>query len=154
MPTVDEDALEDVRLFLELLRAKAVKHEVPFGLAVENARFTKAGALDRGRAQGLNCSTFVLLVFERVGCKLVDASTWDERDAKRRSEDEGVQKAIVSELTKSAPEHAARLERDVGCTRFRPEEIAAASGMGLLPVRYADAEPAGRIVLKAMGVIK
>lgn len=118
-----------------------------------NARFDPDGTLQLGRSLGLTCATFVTLVFGHAGIHLLDMSTWDtDRSAERKREDEDAQRRLVAYLRRN-PEsaaHADLVERQVGCTRIRAEEVAAASGMTGHPIPFVRAEPEGRRVLEVI----
>lgn len=149
-PAVDPDVLSDIRTNLILMETKLKSKEIPFAFGKGNARVSSRGGIHLGHALGLNCCTFVMVLFERVSAPLLVGETWQTMGYVRRTEDEAAQRKVVKALKKDDPEHAARVEAEVGCTRFRPEEVAAASGLDPRPVEFARAEPAGRQVLRAV----
>ena len=149
-PRLKEQQLDDVAISAHLIAARQRDGRVPYAFDPANARFASDGTLQLNQSIGLTCATFVMLVFEYAGIELLEKTSWDqERSAERRHEDAGAQRALVRYL-RDNPEsqsHAALVEREVGCTRFRAEEVAATSGMAGHPVRFARAEAAGRRVL-------
>jgi hypothetical protein len=73
--------------------------------------------------KGLTCATFVLALFERMGYQLLDAGEWATQP-----EDQAWQLSIIEALGRNPDESKERLEAmatDVGCFRFRPEQVAA-----------------------------
>lgn len=94
---------------------------------------------------GLTCATFVMAIFATRGVDLLRRQEWVPR-----AEDVIWQKNII-ELLKGArdpriDEHVAVVETEVGCTRFRPEEVAAAGVATSLPLGFREAESTGRAI--------
>lgn len=152
---------EDERDALRAACARVARHvgqvTLPYALNARDARIGEDGSVSLGTAQGLTCATFLLCVFEVARVQLLDTSTWDTgRSEARQREDQKAQETIVAGLRITAgreadPQtrdayrrHAAAVEAEVGCTRIRAEEVAAASGLGPLPADYATTEPAGQ----------
>jgi hypothetical protein len=130
----------------------ARKHQsgrMPYALA-RGAEFDSQGTLQLNQSLGLNCATFVLRVFQHARIQLLDEAAWDrDRSDERKQEDIAAQRELVERL-RSKPEyrsHADLVEREVGCTRIRAEEVAAATGMTGRPIPFGRAEPEGRRVL-------
>lgn len=147
-PTVPVATLEAVALRLRQMHATAPGERLPFGFEKGSTKITRRGRWAISGGSGLNCSTFVMVVFESVNCPLIDLPTWEERGETRRTEDIGVQMSLVDALASDHPKVAERLKGEVGATRFRPEEIAAATGLLPHAVVYSQAEPEGRQVAK------
>lgn len=149
-PSLPATALDDIAFVAELVAKRAENQTVPYGLALDRAHLDDAGVVVLDGERGLTCATFVMIVFAKVGVELLDRATWgSDPDDARRAEDAGHQRALVNYLstTRGAADHAARVAREVGCTRFRAEEVAAATALTPRPVTYAAAEPAGRALL-------
>lgn len=123
---------------------------LPYALEHQGARFTADGALDLGGRHGLTCASFVAVLFESVNAPLIELSTWHERDPARKAEDDTAQQRLVDALAVRHPTQAALVQREVGCPRIRPEEIAAASGIAPQPVAFDRAEAGGRVVAEVV----
>ncbi len=151
-PRLDEQQLKDVRRFARTIAKKHEDGRIPYAFQKGGARFLD-GALELSGSLGLTCATFVELVFQQAGVSLLDTVTWEDgRTAARRAEDEAAQRRLVDHLKgmRGAEKQAALVEQEVGCTRIRAEEVAAASGMTGHPVPFARAEPEGARILSAV----
>lgn len=128
----------------------ASRNQVPYALDSMGITFLSDGAVDLGARNGLTCASFVAVLFESVGYPLVDAPTWSQRSADREASDAAAQARLVQHLRRDFPAHADRVAAEVGCTRLRPEEIAAASGLLPHPIGFAQASVAGEVLARAM----
>lgn len=149
-PALPASVLDDVAFAAGLIARRTENGTVPYGLALEGASLDDRGVVVLDGERGLTCATFVMIVFAKVGVALLDRPTWDTGpDPARRAEDEKHQRALVAHLrrTRGAQQHAERVAQEVGCTRFRAEEVAAATACATRPVAYGLAEPAGRALL-------
>lgn len=105
---------------------------IPFAFSVPNDCFdTATGKFLLGPTRfGLTCATFVIAVFRGAGIHLMKLDTWPARD-----DDVEWQRQIVKAL-RSRPgasnDHIEAIESEIGCVRFRPEEVAGA-GMAIPP---------------------
>jgi hypothetical protein len=110
------------------------------------ARFVVAGrfAALEGEDNGLNCSTFVLTLFDTYGVQVVRFADWPIRVADARWH-----RKIVDYIRSIDPAQANRLEPEIGCQRVRPEEVAAAFLFpeASFPVSPDDAMPASHWLL-------
>ncbi len=81
---------------------------------------------------GFTCATFVLALFESCYVKLIDLSSWESRP-----EDIEWQQEILSILVQTgvAQPHVEAVQRQIGCERYRPEEVAAACALFPPPVQ-------------------
>jgi len=150
MPALPVATLDDVAFAAELVAKRAAEQRVPYGLALERARLDDSGVVVLDGERGLTCATFVMVVYAKAGVTLLERNTWhSDRDEQRRAEDRAHQEQLVSYLraTHGAEEHAKRVSNEVGCTRFRAEEVAGATALLPRPVPYAVAEPTGRALL-------
>lgn len=151
-PMLDEFEAADVSTSARLIASRHRDGLVPYGLRLA-AGFNPDGALQLNGGLGLTCATFVMRVFEHASVPLLDEKTWDSRrSAERVREDEEAQSALVRHLRErpQSHRHALLVEQEVGCTRFRAEEVAAASGLSGRPAPFARVEPQGRKVLAAV----
>ncbi|MBP1630795.1 MAG: hypothetical protein H6Q15_1688 [Bacteroidetes bacterium] len=108
---------------------------IPYALRYLNTCLTKEGCLKLGDGEwGMTCATFVLALFKSCGVALCDVVTWPQRD-----EDENSHKNIVELLVehkvrfKITQEHIENVRKEVGCARFRPEEVAASVTFNPIP---------------------
>ena len=153
---VETDIVDDkLRLVAAFARRVHRSHQdgkVPYALRLAATRLNHQGRLLLGTSErGLTCATFVILVFREMGVDLIDPYTWEQRSVERVAEDTAAQIALVDLLRKMDPTHAAAVEAEVGCLRFRPEEVAAASANPPRPVEFGRAEGFGRRVVSAFG---
>jgi hypothetical protein len=120
------------------------------------ARFDeRTGQLTLSDGRGLNCSTFVLVVFRTARAPLIDFEGWPERDGDKED-----QAKLVGWLRSMQPpseqEHIDAVEKEIGCIRARPEEVAGACLVDM-PAHFAEASDAGswvRTELDAVPFVK
>lgn len=84
-------------------------------------------------SNGLNCSNFVLCLFEKYGFKLVAIDTWPQRP-----EDAEWHKKLVAWVRRTDSVQADKIEPEIGCLRIRPEEVTAAASYDAdqLPIAF------------------
>ncbi len=124
---------------------------MPYALRVEASRFEESGRLVLGAGElGLTCAAFVLLIFRNAGVELLDCATWTQRSPERTAADEEAQRRLVVMLHRENSAHADAVAAEVGCLRFRPEEVAAASAHRPHPVDYARVEALGQLLIAAL----
>ncbi len=153
-PRLEELALAGLAASARLIAKRQQDGRVPYALDPADARLDPAGTLQLNQSLGLTCATFVVLVFRHARIELLDMITWSQdRPAERQREDEDAQRRLVAYLRHNpeSQQHASLVERQVGCTRIRAEEVAAASGMTGHPIPFMRAEPQGRLVRAAIG---
>ena len=121
--------------YLEVLgeAVKSGKKDIPYGfLYDEYARITPDGTLIlEGNECGLTCATFVLTLFNSIGVQLVDLETWPPREEDRPWFIQIINMFIKHFLSsnKMSYKHFNRLLCEIGCPRYRPEEIAVSSAI-------------------------
>jgi hypothetical protein len=118
-------------------------------------KFDNNGYLYPSNGNGLNCSTFVLAIFNSVRVKLVNEPTWIHRsdDTARFSQLFGILKAHIEERygnNMSHITHVGKIASDIKSLRIRPEETAGACMADKYPATYTQCEPNGKIVLKEL----
>ena len=121
-----------------------------FGITYNNTTFDKDGnLLLQNSDYGLTCATFVLSVFESAGITLIDGNSW-----KSREEDLEWQKYVLNFFKNKEKEALEELikhfESNLGCFRFRPEEVAVASSFDNLPSDFKSCEDYGLLLCKAI----
>ncbi|WP_437942733.1 hypothetical protein [Sorangium sp. So ce341] len=118
---------------------------IAYALRYEGGKFEpKSGNFLTETERGLTCATFVLAVFATRGVPLLRAEEWPPRQ-----DDEVWQRAVVEILrsTGAEAEHVAAVEQEVGCARFRPEEVAAAGTSPDLPAPFGYASRVGEAIV-------
>jgi hypothetical protein len=148
-PRLTKHQLADIAYSALMIARRQHRGFVPYAFDPADSRFDAQGALRLNKSLGLTCATFVLRVLAHAGIQLLNEPTWNERSEMRRLEDDSAQRKLVAYLRKNPDwrSHAALVAAEVGCTRFRAEEVAAVSGMTGHPIAFERAEPAGRRVL-------
>lgn len=112
---------------------RAKEQGIPYGLLYEGATFDDDGILRLGgNEHGLTCATFVMAVYASCGITLCDYAAWPAR-----REDGDWHASIIAMLRDDVPpEHLYNLEQEIGCARFRPEEVAASITFTDLPAPF------------------
>jgi hypothetical protein len=109
---------------------------LPYGFDLDGVTIDADGAVDLGGRVGLTCATFVQVLHAAAGASLLATDSWDQRQPARRAEDTRAQTRLVAALEPHHPRQAARVRAQVGATRIRAEEVAAASGLTHRPAEY------------------
>ncbi|HSN98643.1 MAG TPA: hypothetical protein VLS89_10180 [Candidatus Nanopelagicales bacterium] len=104
---------------------------------------------------GLTCATFVLAVFASYGVRLLRTEEWQPRP-----DDLQWQQEILAQLQLGLhdkdpgrsvdPRHIEDVEREIGCARFRPGEVAAAGAVQKLPLGFEDAKGIAEAIVHAL----
>lgn len=123
------------------------RERLPYGLRYVDTTFDLRGRLVLGQgASGLTCGTFVLAVFRAAGVLLLDQAEWPTR-----IEDVDWQSQVVArfEVAKDGgypiTGHQIRqLDREIGCARYRPEEVAVAAQGPEYPMGFREASKQGK----------
>lgn len=115
------------------------RHKLPYAFLFKKSHFDENGNYVLGEGEhGFTCSTFVLAFLERHGISLIRKDTWPNRT----EEDAVAHHLLISILTKlkepGISEHIDIIKKDIGCVRYRPEEVAAASSFTPLPKDYSQ----------------
>ncbi|WP_163869207.1 hypothetical protein [Myxococcus eversor] len=89
---------------------------------------------------GLTCATFVMALLKTYGLELLRQEEWPQR-----LEDQSFHERIVQELEEKGAEteHVEAVRKEIGCARYRPEEVAAAALLGEFPVGFNQASSLG-----------
>jgi hypothetical protein len=146
---VDEDRVEAVvALCRRIWERKRENPEIRFGVIYEGGKFRDDGTLDLGgNAIGLTCATFVLAVLHGAGLDVVDFTGWPTRGDDVAWHDYIVRK--LEEYRQRYPDrvtldHIRGVRAERGCSRLRPEEVAAACAQSPLPARFGITARPGR----------
>lgn len=108
-------------------------NQIPYGFLYDDyARIEPDGTLILGDKEcGLTCATFVLTLFASKGIRLVDLDSWTSREEDKPWFLQIIKLFLDYFLMKQkmTVAHYKRLLSEVGCPRFRPEEIAVSSAL-------------------------
>ena len=107
-------------------------HDVPYGFRYdEYATIDRYGQLTLGEhSSGLTCATYILTLFHSNSFDFVDISNWPSRQ-----EDLAWYAGIIGLFARFANylgftgKNLARLQEEMGCPRFRPEEAAVSAAL-------------------------
>ena len=111
--------------------------------------------------RGLNCSTFVLMVFRSVKVELVQEETWPQRaDDEHRFRElwcvllDYVRRKYAHDpaLRRRHEDYVRKIGPDVTAIRIRPEETAGACSSETLPVAFRECERHGIALLRLLGI--
>lgn len=111
-----------------------------FGITFNKSKFDEEGYLILQDGDfGLTCSTFILSIFESVGITLVDQNSWNERQT-----DIDWQEYVLAFFKEKNAENPNKVfeeiikhfESNIGCFRFRPEEVASSSSSNIIPAEF------------------
>lgn len=165
-PDIEPEARRALSQLCVVLAEKYSKkrRSIAYALRYEDGHFDAGGALVTERGRGLTCATFVLALFASYGVSLLRTEEWmSERDEERLATDTAWQTHVVSELRKGLASkrdivegaelaaHIVAVEADeLGCARFRPEEVAAAGTSPELPASFAYAAPVGVLIVEKL----
>lgn len=124
------------------------KQDIPYGLIYHGGKFIKDGLmLLKPTESGLTCATFVLAIFKSCGIELIDVSLWESRQ-----EDSTWHKSVIESLYQTKEKfnisdaHIENVKREIGCARFRPEEVTASSALFPTPAPSHEIRLSGEIV--------
>lgn len=144
-PAIDPLDLETLAIFCAV-RAQ-LGPGIRYGFRFDETTIDDAGNVVLGPNEiGLTCATFVMAMFDHAKIALLAGDSW-----KTREEDLAAQRqlaAMMRRSTRALLAHKEALEREVGCMRFRAEEVAAATAFLKRPVPFVAAEMAGAAVFK------
>lgn len=128
---------------------KNQRGQVPYGLTYLGDYFDRDTGhyQKRSAGDGLTCATFVMAIFDPLGLPILDVDTWQRRDG-----DAEWQNQIVAALQHggASSEHIELVQNDIGCARFRPEEVAGSATDPDQPVPFDQAVSLGEELLRAM----
>ena len=148
IPSIPQERANAVAALCRLVRRKHPRIPYAFRL-VEDLRFNMTTGdiiLSKG-AYGLNCATFVVIIFLEVGIRLIELKIWEAR-----TEDAEWQQQLLGLLiaTNAPTEHIEAVRTETGCARIRPEEVAGACLEEKLPASFTQSRDNGRAILDAI----
>ncbi len=138
---------ENERVFAGLCRLLVQKYannrtSIPYAAKYVNSRFNPGtlGWTPGVGVSGLTCATFILTTLNTYGLPLLLAEEW----VTRPGDAEWLQ-YVVDELGKQDPVHAARVQAEVGCARFRPTDVLGGAAADAIPASFAVATGHGAV---------
>jgi hypothetical protein len=148
VPNLPQERANAVAALCRLIRRKHPGIPYAFRL-VEGVRFDAATGdiiLSTG-SLGLNCSSFVLIIFLQAGVRLIRLETWEGRP-----EDREWQQHLLELLirTSASAEHVEAVRTEIGCARIRPEEVAGACLEDELPASFERCRDNGQAIIDAL----
>lgn len=110
--------------------------EIVYGLRYdEYAQIQQDGMLVLGEKNtGFTCATFILTLFHMCGHDLIDIETWTSRETDKKWQEGivGILKVLADKAHKKyrvTQDQVALQQGAIGCKRYRPEDVAAASAL-------------------------
>jgi hypothetical protein len=146
-PDIDPIRARQVAELCRLIKDRGPK--IPYAFRLDlNARFCAitGDLLTLGDGHGLNCSSFVVVVFQSTGIALIDLAGWEIRseDVYRQSQ----LCHLMSSSSRTPESHILAVRHEIGrYPRVRPEETAGACLEDLLPAAYDRCWPKGVAIL-------
>jgi len=129
---IDQLLLDQAAAMCQRVAKNIGNRRIPYGFA-KGASYINGDGLVviEGASVGLSCSTFVMILFERVRIFLLDAASWQPRD-----DDEDDRRELLPYIALKDPTHASLLTTEVDCLRFRPMDVVAAFGFEPRPMSF------------------
>jgi len=151
--TVPAIPLERAKQVSQLCRLVWRKHpEIPYGFHYVPCKLFSLvdGSLELQEGmRGFTCATFVLAIFERCEMSLLELETWPHRES-----DEVWQAHMLAVMRRRTPHidtrHIEGVAAEIGCLRYRPEEVAGACLVRNLPASFEEATASAQLVLRSL----
>jgi len=158
---------ERARLIARLCRKIEQRYpdgKLKYALSYTGGAFAADGAYLTESGRGLTCVTFVLAVFAGQGVSLIQSDAWPVRDEDKKAQlaivaliesemkknQAGLEGAELEAARKEDHEHLEAVRKEVGCARFRAEEVAAAGASPSTPADFTYSSSQGVIVKKML----
>ena len=145
-PNVPPKRQRAIAAFCRRVWRKNARHGIPYAFSSPQGSFDPAtGAyLIRPSRYGLTCASFVLALFHAAGLPLADYDSWPSG----RPGDAEWQREIIEllEQQQTDRQHIDHLRSEIGAVRFRPEEVAASTGLAPPAADFQRAEPLGQLI--------
>lgn len=136
----------------ELIKEK--NDSITFGIRFTETKFDHDGELIFANGDfGLTCATFVLALLESAGIILINLGDWQNRDKDTEWQQYVLnyyRKRNLREPNSYDENLVPHYESNLGCFRYRPEEVAAASSAENLPTGFDFCEDYGRRINEAL----
>jgi len=135
--SIDEVNCKVIAAGLEELRENSQSNVIPYGIDIDPPCFTADGVyVVQPTGKGLTCATFIVEICRTYNVVLIDEDSWPRRD-----DDKVWQESIIRVLAENldnAENHVEAMQKDIGCARFRPEEVTACTMLEDHPIDYPD----------------
>jgi len=136
------------------LCAEKMANKIPYGINSEHINLDpNVGIIEISHdSDGMTCASFVMAYFKKYGYTLLDIDSWEAR-----AEDKEWQQGIIDLLRKHpkcSKTHLEKMERNINCFRFRPEEVAAAAISANIPLKFNNASHAGNLIREELTKIQ
>lgn len=133
-----------------ILRPDSDRQEIGYAFYYRGETFDPmSGIFVTSDGYGLTCATFVLAIFATHGIELLHLTSWEPRP-----DDTKWQAQVVADMERKRvdPEHVALIRNEIGCSRFRPQEVAAAGTVdgAALPLGFREAESRGEAIVNEL----
>lgn len=146
-PASNETVIGDLCDAAERFWLKNKKCTIPFFWDLRGFSLLPDTTLLLDGTGGLTCATLIVLLFEHINAPLLCREQWERApDERRRREDEQAWQRISPPSRSPSPDRARTTPPRLTIHRFRPEEVAAASGFSDRPVGFNEATHAGLIL--------
>ena len=132
-PSIHKLRQEQVSAFCNVIVNRGLDfNDIPYGFSYDGTAYfdNTASLFHSANCSGYTCGTFVLTIFHSLSLDLIDISAWPSRE-----EDIPWQVKILNTLLKYArrlgisDNHLLRLGNEIGCPRYRPEEVSVSSAL-------------------------
>lgn len=147
-PASNEQVIGDLCDAAERFWLKNGRRSVAFGLDLRGVSLRPDTTLSVEGAGGLTCATLIVLLFEHINAPLLRREEWERApDERRRGDDERAWRRMNPPSPSPAADRTRTTPPRLTTHRFRPEEVAAASGLPDRPVGFELASKLGQDVL-------
>ncbi len=164
IPDLYEEEIDSItglcRLIQKLnLGENTQKIPYAFGVAADT-EINNTGDIILKNGLGLNCSSFVLVVFKNAGVPILNIEGWPNNrtgDIERQQQLLEMMKTGLPNanppVPPAQPEHIAKVEASLPCIRVRPEEVAGAAMADRIPSTFLESTRGGRWILTQLPVV-
>jgi hypothetical protein len=123
---------------------------IPYGFGRHGGQISALGKYIPGAPDhGLTCATFVLKLLRAYRLDLLQEASWPTR-----REDAAWHQEILAALAAGSadPDHVEAVRTQVGCARFRPDEVAASAASPPYPADFPSVTPVAQQIRTELGV--
>jgi hypothetical protein len=141
VPNIPPERLRSIAALCRLIHNTNATSGLPYAFSLESdmgfAGIT--GRLLLGRdGKGFTCATFVLAIFQSAGVPLVDLASWQKRPTDERWQNKILELMIKRGVDTS---HLDGVASEIGCVRYRPDEVTAACLVDMYPASFDAVTP-------------
>jgi hypothetical protein len=158
IPNLEPEEANDITGICRLIHERRIERkgwqELPYAFRYPSgAGVNRDGEVILGEGVGLTCATLVMAVFDAAKVPYTELTEWVERpDDQVRYEKllQMMRDGIENFAEPADPEHIARVQAELPCIRFRPEEAAAVGIADWRPASFEQVERAGRWIVEKL----